>query len=285
LSTEPQNKDLKRLVRARMAETGENYTQALTALLGEASELHTAMVDQIAAELGADLPEPVAAALRRVPRHLFTPGVPVARAYADIHTSIVTRRSERGTALSSVSAPWIVAGMLTQLDVRPGQSVLEIGSGGYQAALLQELVGPAGSVTTLDIDPEVIARARACLDLAGYDDVRIICADGEHGAPGHGPFDKIIIAAQAWDIPPAWPQSNRGESPGHGVGITVRVSSELVGEVAATAWAAKAVGRALVLQGGHQVAGGHAADRVDEHAGVIGGGSVGPGLADHVQQR
>src|ERR1700678_1379048 len=125
-----------------------------------------ALVDQVVAELGQELPEPVATALRRVPRHLFTPGVPVAGAYEDIYTSIVTKRSERGTSLSSVSAPWIVAGMLAQLDVRPGQSVLEIGSGGYQAALLRELVGPHGSVTTMDIDPEVIARARACLDLA-----------------------------------------------------------------------------------------------------------------------
>jgi protein-L-isoaspartate(D-aspartate) O-methyltransferase len=200
----PHNKDLKRLVRARMAKTGENYTQALTALLGRASELRTSMVDQIVAELGQELPEPVATALRRVPRHLFTPGVPVAGAYEDIYTSIVTKRNERGTSLSSVSAPWIVAGMLAQLDVRPGQSVLEIGSGGYQAALLRELVGPHGSVTTMDIDPEVIARSRACLDLAGYADVRIICADGEYGAPGYGPFDRIIVAVQAWDIPPAW---------------------------------------------------------------------------------
>jgi protein-L-isoaspartate(D-aspartate) O-methyltransferase len=200
----PQNKDFKRLVRARMAETGENYTQALTALLGETGELHGAMVDQIVAELGGELPPSVVAALRAVPRHLFTPGVPVTRAYEDIHTSIVTKRSERGTSLSSVSAPWIVAGMLTQLDVRPGQSVLEIGSGGYQAALLRELVGPDGSVTTMDIDPEAIGRARTCLDLVGYGDVRTVCADGEYGAPGQGPFDRIIIAVQAWDIPPAW---------------------------------------------------------------------------------
>jgi protein-L-isoaspartate(D-aspartate) O-methyltransferase len=59
-------------------------------------------------------------------------------------------------------------------------------------------------VTTVDVDPEAIARARECLDLAGYDDVRTTCSDGEYGAPGHGPFDRIIIAAQAWDIPPAW---------------------------------------------------------------------------------
>jgi protein-L-isoaspartate(D-aspartate) O-methyltransferase len=199
LSTVPQNKDLKRLVRARMAEAGENYTRALTAL-----ELRDAMADQIAAprDLGKQLPDAVMAALRTVPRHLFTPGVPLATAYED--SSVITKRSERGTSLSSVSAPWIVAGMLAQLDVRPGQSVLEIGSGGYQAALLRELTGPDGSVTTVDIDPEVTGRARACLDLAGYGDVRTLCADGEYGAPGHGPFDRIIVAVQARDIPPAW---------------------------------------------------------------------------------
>jgi len=197
----PQNKDLKRLVRARMAKTGENYTQALTAL-----ELRDAMADQIAAprDLGKQLPDAVMAALRTVPRHLFTPGVPVARAYEDIYTSIVTKASAGGVSLSSVTAPWIIAGMLAQLDVRAGQSVLEIGSGGYQAALLRELVGPEGSVTTVDIDPEVTGRARACLDLAGYGDVRTLCADGEYGAPGHGPFERIIVAVQARDIPPAW---------------------------------------------------------------------------------
>jgi len=125
------------------------------------------MVDQIVVKLGEELPESVAAALRTVPRHLFTPGVPLARAHEDICTSVTTKTDEHGVSLSSVSAPWIVAGMLAQLDVRPGQSVLEIGSGGYQAALLRELTGPHGSVTTLDIDPDVIARARACLDRSG----------------------------------------------------------------------------------------------------------------------
>jgi len=200
----PQNKDRKRLVRARMAETGENYTQALTAL-----ELRDAMADHVVSvfgpgkELGRELPEAVVAALRRVPRHLFTPDVPLTRAYEDT-SSIVTKRNERGVSLSSVSVPFMVAGMVAQLDVRPGQSVLEIGSGGYQAALLRELVGPKGSVTTVDIDPAVAGRARACLDAAGYGDVRVLCADGDFGAPGHGPFDRIIVAVQGWDIPPAW---------------------------------------------------------------------------------
>jgi protein-L-isoaspartate(D-aspartate) O-methyltransferase len=80
-------------------------------------------------ELGRELPEAVVAALRRVPRHLFTPDVPLARAYEDT-SSIVTKRNERGVSLSSVSVPYLVAGMVAQLGVRPGQSVLEIGSGG-----------------------------------------------------------------------------------------------------------------------------------------------------------
>jgi protein-L-isoaspartate(D-aspartate) O-methyltransferase len=168
------------------------------------------MVDQLVAaaawgrsrQLCEELQGPVVAALRTVPRHLFTPGVPLARAYEN--TAVATKTDERGTALSSVSAPGAVAGMLAQLDVRPGESVLEIGSGGYQAALLRELAGPHGSVTTLDIDPDVTGRARACLDGAGYGDVRTVCADGEDGAPGCGPFDKIIVAVEAWDVPPAW---------------------------------------------------------------------------------
>ena len=55
--------------------------------------------------------------------------------------------------------------MLDQLDVRPGHHVLEIGAGtGYNADLLAELVGETGTVTTVDIDPDVTAWARHALD-------------------------------------------------------------------------------------------------------------------------
>jgi protein-L-isoaspartate(D-aspartate) O-methyltransferase len=168
--------------------------------------LRDALVDRIVGkhnqELEERVPDVVIAAMRAVPRHLFTPGVSLAGAYED--TAVITKTTADGVNVSSVSAPWLIASMLTQLDVRPGQSVLEIGSGGYNAALLRELVGPGGSVASLDIDPEVIGRARACLDRAGYGDVRTICADGEQGAAGCGPFDRIIVTVQAWDIPPAW---------------------------------------------------------------------------------
>ncbi len=170
----------------------------------DADELRGALVDEVIVSewLGLDPPREVEAALRTVPRHLFAPGVPLEKAYAD--AAIVTKRNERGGSLSSVSAPWLQSRMLGQLQVAPGQRVLEIGSGGYNAALLRELVGPDGSVTTIDIDQEIVDRARACLATAGYRDVRVVCADGEFGAAEYGPFDRIIVTAGARDIPPAW---------------------------------------------------------------------------------
>ncbi|MGH3830396.1 MAG: methyltransferase, FxLD system [Pseudonocardiaceae bacterium] len=170
----------------------------------DAAELRDAMVDEINAdrEWVGVVPREVEAALRTVPRHLFAPEVPLDQAYAD--RSIVTKRTERGAPLSSVSAPHIQAMMLGQLQAAPGQRVLEIGSGGYNAALLRELVGPEGSVTTLDIDQEITDRAHACLTTAGYHDVRVLCADGELGAAEYGPFDRIIVTAGTWGIPSAW---------------------------------------------------------------------------------
>ncbi|MGH3923886.1 MAG: methyltransferase, FxLD system, partial [Pseudonocardiaceae bacterium] len=170
-----------------------------------ADELRGALVDQIIARhelLGVVLPGEVEAVLRAVPRHLFAPGVPLENAYAN--DSIVTKRNERGVDISAVSAPAVVAMMLGQLQVVPGQRVLEIGSGGYNAALLRELVGPDGSVTTIDIDQEIVDRARACLTGAGYREVRALCADGEFGAVEYGPFDRIIVTVGTWGIPPAW---------------------------------------------------------------------------------
>ncbi|MBB4930698.1 protein-L-isoaspartate(D-aspartate) O-methyltransferase [Lipingzhangella halophila] len=167
--------------------------------------LRSAMVEGIIArhqQLGRVVPPGVEAALRTVPRHLFAPGVGLEKAYAD--DVLVTKENERGVHLSSVSAPNVIAGMLGQLDAETGQRVLEIGSGGYNAALLAELVGPEGSVTTMDIDAEVVERARACLDRAGYGRVRTVCADGEYGAAEFAPFDRIIVTVGAWDLPPAW---------------------------------------------------------------------------------
>jgi protein-L-isoaspartate(D-aspartate) O-methyltransferase len=103
-----------------------------------------------------------------------------------------------------LSAAHIQAVMLEQAEIEPGMRVLEIGSGGYNAALIAELVGADGIVTTVDIDADIVARARACLHTAGYDRVRVVQADAEHPVPGQAFYDRIIVTVGAFDVPPAW---------------------------------------------------------------------------------
>lgn len=141
--------------------------------------------------------------MRVVPRHLFVPDATIERAYSN--EAVVTHRDVDGVAVSSASAPATVAVMLEQLDVQPGHRVLEIGAGtGYNAALLAHLVGPAGKVTTVDIDREVVRGARECLAAAGCRDVTVLYGDGEFGYADHAPYDRIVVTAGAWDLPPAW---------------------------------------------------------------------------------
>lgn len=152
---------------------------------------------------GALHDERVAAALAAVPRHLFLPGTDPGLAYAD--DPVVTKLDAHGHPVSSASQPAIVALMLEQLGVRPGDRVLEIGAGtGYNAALLAVLAGGEGQVSTVDIDPEVAAGARAHLDAGGFGQVSVVQADGALGWPAAAPYDRIILTVGAWDILPAW---------------------------------------------------------------------------------
>jgi protein-L-isoaspartate(D-aspartate) O-methyltransferase len=187
---------------ARLPEM-ENPTvdQATTSPQHDDRHLRNALVDQLR-DRGTLRSSQIEEAMRAVPRHLFLPEVSLPDAYAI--TQIVTKTDAGGQALSSVSHPGVVAGMLEQLDVKPGHRVLEIGSGGYNAALLTHLVGPDGHVTTLDIDPDVIARAQRCLTAAGYHSVEVVTADGEYGHPAGAPYDRLIVTVGAWDLPPAW---------------------------------------------------------------------------------
>lgn len=147
----------------------------------------------------------VAAAMRAVGRHRFVPDAPLDRAYAD--DAIVTKWDADHVALSSASQPAMIAIMLEQLDVQPGMRVLEIGAGtGYNAALLAHLVGPAGHVTTLDIDADIINAARAHLlaEGLGSDRVMVVMGDGAAGWAAGAPYDRIILTVGAWDVAPAW---------------------------------------------------------------------------------
>jgi len=147
--------------------------------------------------------ERVAAALHAVPRHLFLPGLQPEAAYRD--EAIVTRRNEAGQPISSSSQPAIMAIMLDQLDLAPGHRVLEVGAGtGYNAALISHIVGPSGEVTSIDIDPELVATAREHLASAGFGNVTVACADGAAGDPDHAPYDRVIATVGVSDLAPAW---------------------------------------------------------------------------------
>ncbi|MGH4028784.1 methyltransferase, FxLD system [Actinomycetota bacterium Odt1-20B] len=147
--------------------------------------------------------EPVAAAFAAVPRHRFAPEAPLELVY-DLHRTVPVKKDEHGMDTSVMSAAHIQAVMLEQADVQPGMHVLEVGSGGVFAAYLQQMVGDTGEVTTVDRDRDVIDQARQCLDSAGYTQVKTVLADAEHGVPNGTPYDRIIVTAAAWDVPPAW---------------------------------------------------------------------------------
>jgi protein-L-isoaspartate(D-aspartate) O-methyltransferase len=180
-------------------------TQALSAASADqADEVRAAMTDRLVASGWISGPE-VQAAFRTVPRHLFVPaGTPLQTAY-DVGQSVVTKVGAGGASMSTVSAPWLQGRMIIQAGIAPGMRVLEVGSGGYNAALLAHVVGESGRVVTVDIDPEVTARASAGLDAAGYGDrVVVVTADAEHGVPAHANYDAVVVTVGAWDIAPAW---------------------------------------------------------------------------------
>ncbi|BAG20678.1 MULTISPECIES: methyltransferase, FxLD system [Streptomyces] len=168
----------------------------------EATRLRNKVVDELRA--GGDISSSeIEAVMRKVPRHAFIPDTPLDKAY-DTYAAVITKTDEHGVQLSSVSAPQIQAMMLEQAQVKPGMRVLEIGSGGLNAAYLAELVGEHGEVVTVDIDPVVTERAHRLLNEHGYDRVRVLTADAAEPIPELGEVDVVMVTAGAWDIAPAW---------------------------------------------------------------------------------
>lgn len=163
--------------------------------------LHEAFVEKLIS-IGCIRSPNVEGAFRAVPRHLFLPGVALERVYSD--DAILTKRTD-GKVVSSSSQPAIMAIMLEQLHLQPGDRVLEIGAGtGYNAGLMGHLVGDSGLVVTVDIDEDLVESAREHLRSAGLDRVSVVCGDGGLGYADRAPYDRIILTVGAWDIVPAW---------------------------------------------------------------------------------
>lgn len=166
----------------------------------DAGLLRAALVEQLITDGAISTPR-VEDAMRAVPRHEFTPGVDVETAYQD--DVVRYQHDGDGVCVSSVSAPWMVAMMLEAAEITPGMKVLEIGSGGYGAALLSHLVGGAGRVVSVDIDPQVALRAMGGLAKSRYTP-RVAVADGAYGLARFAPYDRIIATMCSREVPRAW---------------------------------------------------------------------------------
>ena len=135
--------------------------------------------------------EPVMHAMAHVPRHHFVARGDEGHAYDN--------RPRPIGAGQTISQPYIVALMTELLGVKPGDRVLEIGTGsGYQAAVLAHI---GVDVYSIEIVESLAREARCRLDEAGYGQVHIRVGDGAEGWPEAAPFDAIIITAAGRELP------------------------------------------------------------------------------------
>ncbi len=102
----------------------------------------------------------------------------------------------------TISAPNVVAFMLEKLGVKKGMSVLEIGTGsGYNTALLAEIVGLKGKVTSIEVVQELSKLANENIKKSGknYKNIFLIVSDGSEGYLPNAPYDAIVVtAAMPW---------------------------------------------------------------------------------------
>ena len=146
--------------------------------------------------LGRGIEDPrVLAAMREVPRERFVPVKLRHRAYDDAPLPIGREQT--------ISQPYIVALMAAalELDGRPGETVLDVGTGsGYAAAVLSHL---ADQVCTIERHAPLARAAEKRFAALGYDNIEVRHGDGALGWPERAPFDGIAVAAAAAEVPPA----------------------------------------------------------------------------------
>jgi protein-L-isoaspartate(D-aspartate) O-methyltransferase len=129
--------------------------------------------------------ERVLAAIAAVPRDAFVPEDLRRRAWDDTALPIGCGQT--------ISQPLVVARMAALLDVRPGDRVLDVGTGsGYHAAVLARLGGRVWSVERYS---ELTAYAARALEAAGIGGIELVVGDGWEGLPEHAPYDAVNVAA------------------------------------------------------------------------------------------
>jgi protein-L-isoaspartate(D-aspartate) O-methyltransferase len=134
----------------------------------------------------------VLSAIGKVPRHVFFDDALLFHAYEDKAFPI-------GEA-QTISQPYTVAFQSEKLEIKPGDKVLEIGTGsGYQACILMEM---GAKLYTIEYNRKLFEKVRDFLPSLGYSPF-FSCGDGSKGLPAKAPFDKIIVTAGAPVIPHA----------------------------------------------------------------------------------
>ncbi|PKL46004.1 MAG: protein-L-isoaspartate O-methyltransferase [Candidatus Riflebacteria bacterium HGW-Riflebacteria-2] len=153
------------------------------------NEAREAMIEQLIAYGVRD--EKVIAAMRKVKRHNFLPTGYFSRdAYGDHPLPIGHNQT--------ISQPYIVAYMTERISPKPGEKVLEIGTGsGYQAAVLAEL---GADVYSIEIVPELASHSIEALASEGYK-CTVKCGDGYQGWAEHAPFSVIIVTCAPEELP------------------------------------------------------------------------------------
>lgn len=132
-------------------------------------------------------------AIAAVPRERFVP--PSGRGEADLDRPVSIGEGQ------TTSQPSLIAFMLAALGLTGDEKVLEVGTGfGYQTALLAHLAAEVHSIERFE---PLAAAARENLAAAGLDEVNVVVGDGTRGLPEHAPFDAIVVAAAAPELPPA----------------------------------------------------------------------------------
>jgi protein-L-isoaspartate(D-aspartate) O-methyltransferase len=152
-----------------------------------------AIADSIGPVSGkSQIGEDVIEVMKHVPRHLFIPEDQRAHAYRNRPLPIGFGQT--------ISQPYIVALMTDLLELKGGETVLEVGTGsGYQAAILGKMTS---KVLTIEIVPELARRAGNVLKQLGFSNVVSRQGDGYHGWEEHAPFDAVIVTAAASHVPP-----------------------------------------------------------------------------------
>src|ERR1700751_1221051 len=163
------------------------------AVLSDFAAARQRMVEEQLSAPGRDIKNRlVLEAMASVPRHEFVPEVVRRFAYWDEPLPIGYGQT--------ISQPFIVAFMTEQLDPKPTDRVLEIGTGsGYQAAVLSRLVA---EVYSIEIMEPLAKRAEADLKRLGFNNVKVLAGDGYKGWPEYAPFDAIIVTCAPDHIPP-----------------------------------------------------------------------------------